>query len=117
VKGRTPTLHDAWQIADCLSKKGPKSDERLTHEHVFPRAQLIKLLQELDCPSKFDFVETRIEKLAIGCVVLQSENELLDARKGDMFNPWLRYKGFIRLAENQKWPDFQRQLILAAGPL
>jgi hypothetical protein len=114
VKGGTPTLDDAWQVADGISKQTAKIDEKLTHEHVFPRVHLLKVLQEPNVIVTFDHIETLIERLAVGCVVLQSEHILLNSREGTVHNPWLRYKGVIRLAENPKWPDFQRRMIVEA---
>jgi hypothetical protein len=117
VKGGSPTLDDAWQLADLLSKQTAKIDEKLTHEHVFPRAHLLKLLQEPDLLTTFDLVESLIERMALGCVVLQSEHILLNWREGNIDNPWLRYRGVIRLAENPKWSHFQRRMIVEAGLL
>jgi hypothetical protein len=81
MKGHTPTLDDAWQLADRLSKQTATIDQRFTHEHVFPRAHLIKLLQELIFPISTILVETMMERLAVGCVILQSEHIYLNQEK------------------------------------
>ena len=62
MKGRAPTLDDAWQVADWLSKQNAEIDQKLTHEHVFPRADLLMLLQELKAPITADLVEALIER-------------------------------------------------------
>ncbi len=115
VKGRSPTLDDAWQVADYLSKQNAEIGQKLTHEHVFPRADLLKLLQDLDAPVTSRLVETLIERLAVGCVVSEREHRALD-RLGDIDNPWRRYaRAGIALAHNLRWPAEHKSLIESAG--
>ena len=115
MKGRAPTLDDAWQVADWLSKQNAEIDQKLTHEHVFPRADLLRLLQELNAPITADLVETLIERLAVGCVVSEREHRTLD-RRGDTDNPWRRYaRARIAMAYNPFWPAEHKSLIESAG--
>jgi hypothetical protein len=72
-------------------------------------------LDTFDASATPDQVEKVIERLAIGCVVLESEHP---PRKAlfDENNPWLRYKqANIALVKNPNWPTQHRKLIKAAG--
>ena len=40
-----------------------------------------------------------------------SEHDLVNRTKGDSINPWLRYKGKIKLFKNQNWPTSHMGLI------
>ena len=37
------SLPDAWDIAECLCKRNPSRDAKITHEHVYPRKEFRKL--------------------------------------------------------------------------
>jgi hypothetical protein len=111
VDGRIPTLKDAQDVTSHFSKQSTDKNERLVHEHVFPINHLLLCLQDPNVVSSFEQVKTMIEQRAIGCVVLESEHSLLDAKNGNCDNPWLRYKGKIRLLENPSWPLAHRELI------
>ncbi len=114
IRERAPTVQDAWEVAAFLAKKGAEKRPKLTHEHVFPRADLVGVLRALDASLSRETLEALIERLAIGCVVLESEHCLLRS-SGNALNPWLRYKGHLRLAVNPEWPVLHRQLIVNAG--
>ena len=122
--GRNPTPKEVREIIRCLQKKTRKEDPadlrklRIEHEHVFPRADLRgKLLQDRDALLASGCLKAVIDRLATGCVVLKSEHDLVDKIPGDDSNPWLRYKGLIRLAENKNWDPLQQDLIEKAGLL
>lgn len=101
VNGRLQTSGDARHVADCLSKK-IHGEYQLVHEHVFPRAELLKLLLDRGTPLDSQYLAETIERLAVGCVVLKSEHNLVHRIKGDSINPWRRYTGKIKLFDNQK---------------
>jgi hypothetical protein len=111
VNGRPTASTDARHVADFLSKK-IHNEYQLVHEHVFPRAELRrKLLLDREIPLDSRYLAETIERLAVGCVVLKSEHDLVNGTKGDSINPWRRYKGKIRLFENQNWPTSHLDLI------
>jgi hypothetical protein len=119
-KKRSPSLEDAWRLAKCLQRRrldGQPRDKtvQLTHEHVFPKKFLCKKLLELQngiCD--IDKLRSVFSRLAVGCVVLQSEHP--PDRWADCDNPWRRYRQQgITLVENSAWPPEHRHLIKAAG--
>jgi hypothetical protein len=114
LNGRFPTPGDARKIVRVLQKKSQDYNQRIVHEHVFPRAQLVRLLMELKVPPAKESLDKLMRRLATGCVVLGSEDNLLDKYKGNCDNPWLRYKGLIKLAENKKWEPLHQDLIKKA---
>jgi hypothetical protein len=73
-----------------------KSDRRLhgaaavRHEHLFPRAQLIRKLLGLEDPSPMKVAEI-LERLNIGVVVTVEEHGRLPP-DGDECDPWERYR-------------------------
>jgi benzodiazapine receptor len=115
VNGKTPTLKDAKGVAKFLSTKARK-EFQLVHEHVFPRAELRKLLDRESSLGSQLVAET-VQRLAIGCVVLECEHRLVNKTKGDSINPWRRYTGKIRLCPNQNWSASHLELIKDAGLL
>jgi hypothetical protein len=112
-----PTLEDAWQLAKELSTRTKKEEpqevkqQRITHEHVFPINHLVKFLRHSDSQVTAGHVKEMIEQRAIGCVILQSEDSPLKKLDGNCDNPWLRYKGKIKLFDNPKWTAEQRKPI------
>ena len=117
ANARTPTSNDARYVAAHLAKK-THGGQQLVHEHVFPRAELRKRLAlDRDNLLAAGCLAATLERVAMGCVVLQCEHKLLKRNDCDYDNPWRRYTGKIKLAENQNWPAFQRELIVAAGLL
>lgn len=117
ANGRAPAPNDAGRVANFLSKK-IHGEYQLVHEHVFPRAELRKrMLLDRDALLASGRLAETLERIAIGCIVLESEHKLLKNRECDYDNPWRRYTGKIRLVENQNWPASQRELIAAAGLL
>ena len=111
LNGRPSTSRDARRVAACLSKK-TQGGNQLVHEHVFPRAELrTKLLLDREIPNGSQYLAATIERLAVGCVVLGSEHDLVNRAKGDGINPWRRYKGKIKLFKNQNWPTSHMGLI------
>jgi len=102
VDGRPPTSTDASDVACFLSKK-IHGEKQLVHEHVFPRAELRALLGR-EVRLDYQYVAETIERLAVGCVVLENEHKLVNRTKGDSINPWRRYGGKIKLFENENWP-------------
>ena len=114
ANGRKPTPDDARRVAAILSKK-IRGEQQLVHEHVFPRAELRKrLLSDRDTLLASGLLAVTLERIAIGCIVLRSEDRLLKNRDRDYDNPWRRYTGRIKLAENKYWPIPHRELIAAA---
>ena len=118
MNGSSPPLTDARELAEyarelaeSLANRGRPKDSRLVHHHVFPPAKLIELVLEPPLDSQ-DLSET-IKRLAVGCVVLESER--IRDKQCDSSNPWLRYTGKIKLVENQDWPAPHADLIKAAG--
>ena len=117
TNGRIPTSNDARHIAYYLKKK-IHNEYQLVHEHVFPRAELRKrLLLDRDTLLAAGSLAETLERTAIGCIVLRSEDKQLKNDERDYNNPWLRYRGKLKLVENQDWPASQRELIVAAGLL
>jgi hypothetical protein len=121
MSGQSASLFDAERIAESLNKvKGTEGLERphsarLMHEHVFPRDHLIRELQNLGTSAKREPLEKLIERLAVGCVILKSEDSLLRQRDGDPKNPWQRYRtGKITLVDNPAWPAEHRKMIFDA---
>jgi hypothetical protein len=121
-KNPTPTLHDAWLLSKKLSHEIKRDErpelkkERIMHGSLFPRNYLLKLLDPDKHPS-FEYVKAKIEQNAVGCVILQSEYQLFNKLEIDCDNPWLRYKGKIKLANNLNWDNKQRRRILEANLL
>lgn len=112
VKGKSPSLDDAWDVAFSLANMNTDKNQRLVHEHVFPISHLIRLL--LQCPREnrtYGWAKEMIESRAIGCVILEGEHCLLPKDIGNCTNPWLRYRGKIGLVDNVSWPPYQRKLI------
>jgi hypothetical protein len=79
------------------ARAGPgKSDRRrhgggaVRHEHLFPRAQLIRKLLGLGNPSPAEVAEM-LERLNIGVVVTVEEHKSLPP-DGDEADPWERYR-------------------------
>jgi len=108
------SLYDAWRIADVLGKSDRPKSQRLTHEHVFPRNRLIRELQSLGTSAKRDQIETLVERLSVGCVILESQHSL--SPNGDLQNPWQRYReSNLALVDNPDWPSEHRKMIIAAG--
>jgi len=117
ANGTTPTSNDAKYVACSLSKK-INNEYQLVHEHVFPRAELRKRLRvDKDTLLATRCLAETIERTALGCIVLRSEDKLLKNNQSDYENPWRRYTGKIKLAENQNWSASQRELIITAGLL
>jgi hypothetical protein len=116
ANGKTPTLKDARDVAKSLSTKARK-EYQLVHEHVFPRAELRKLLdREISFGSQR--VAETVQRLAVGCVVLESEHRLVRTTKGVSMNPWRRYAGKeIWLSANPNSSAFHLELIKDAGLL
>jgi hypothetical protein len=115
ASGKPPTSIDVKEVTNALSKKTRK-EHQLVHEHVFPRAELRKLLEREISLGSQRLAET-LQRLAVGCVVLASEHTLVHRTKGDSINPWNRYTGSITLCENENWPAIQLELIKGAGLL
>jgi hypothetical protein len=115
--GRTPTSDDTRKVTYALQKKTQADNQRIVHEHVFPRAELRKLLLAGGVPLSSGCLLDTLERLAIGCVILRSEDRFLKNDDRDYDNPWLRYKGRVRLFDNPKWNAEQRKLIREAGLL
>lgn len=111
MNGAAPTLEDAMQIVAALKKQTRDEVLKISHEHIYPIANLVDDLQHIDPVPSLEEIRAIIEKRAIGCVVLESEHRLLEPRIGHPDNPWLRYQGIVVLADNPNWPPFQRQLI------
>ena len=116
MSGTLPSREGIRHLANFLSKKIHR-EFQLVHEHVFPRAELVALLREPKASRTWDSVNELMERLAVACVVLQSEHGSLKKKDLDRNNPWLRYRGKIQLAENVHWLASQRELIVAAGLL
>ncbi len=91
------------------------------HEHVFPRKDLKNLLLGLDPKTLINstWMAETVERLAVGCVVLKREHDSVNGKKGesDSINPWRRYRGKIKLFENQNWPSSHLNLIRDAEVL
>ena len=82
LNGRLSTSKDARLVAACLSKKS-QGGNQLVHEHVFPRAELrTKLLLDRETPLGSQYLVATIERLAVGCVVLGSEHDMVNRTKG-----------------------------------
>jgi hypothetical protein len=112
----SPSMKDACLLANCLCKKGLLDDKRFEHEHVFPKKALIKLLRGLPESSiSSDKIGELLDRLAVACVVLGSEHRSVNSVEENSDNPWLRYKGEIRLVPNLDWTSSQRVLIERAG--
>lgn len=112
--GTSPSLRDAVKIAIGLSQRSRPLDCRITHEHVYPKEALRRLLPDLkeDIGGLFD-------RLCVSCVVLESEHKKID-RLGspNEENPWKRYApAGIKLVDNPEWPPLQRKMIMEAGLL
>ncbi|MGA9724696.1 MAG: hypothetical protein WBQ86_19725, partial [Candidatus Binatus sp.] len=122
TSGRSASLFDAEKTAESLNKlKGENGlvradSERLIHEHVFPRNHLIRELQSLGTSLKRKPLERLIERFAVDCVLLKTEDSLLIQRDGDPKNLWQRYRtGTITLVDNPAWPAEHRRMINAAS--
>jgi len=113
---KTVSLDDAWGMADVLSESDRPKSQRIMHEHVFPRNRLIRELQRLGTSAQRDQIETLVERLSIGCVILKSQDSL--SPDGDLQNPWQRYRhGNVALVDNPEWSTEHRGMIVAAGLL
>jgi hypothetical protein len=105
------SLRAACNLAECL-KSRKLGGRRLIHEHVFPKKYLIPLLSRLGSSVNRKIVEEKMERLSVGCVLLESEHPKHDRVYAD--NPWRRYKD-IALAYNPRWPDDHCRMIKEAG--
>ena len=114
------SLDDAWNLGEELSRRRKYGDRALTHEHVFPRAELSRILHRASLFPQYtrdaDALENLFRRLAIGCVVLESEHRQL-SQMGDPENPWKRYTRGVRIAvvNNPLWREDHREMIEEAG--
>lgn len=107
-------LRKAVNVGISLSRRSRPEDSRIAHEHVYPKRFLRRLLSDLK-----EDVRDVLDRLCVGCVVLQSEHVDID-RLGspNIENPWMRYApAGIKLADNPDWPPLQRGMIIEAGLL
>ncbi len=101
-------------LGDDLSKRSRQKHLKLTHEHVYPIADMIKWLGTKRALTPEE-VRKHLDCHGVGCVVLEAEHREIKGRGTDG-NPWHRYRtAGIFLAENPAWPESQRVLINAAG--
>jgi hypothetical protein len=109
--GEEATLEQACKLAKCLSGR------YIEHEHVFPRKEFNRLLnnEKLTITNLQQFFSI----YAVGCVVLTSEHSQIRTEEGDETNPWKRYSRnhFIPLADNIRWASDHRKMIEEAGLL
>jgi hypothetical protein len=112
-----PSLEDAWKLSQSLGQKIRKIDQQLTHEHVFPKRFFCEILRNYQPTGIQDINALRalFSRLAIGCVVLESEHPPHAPNAwANRDNPWRRYQG-ITLVENPAWPEEHKLLIARAG--
>jgi hypothetical protein len=106
------TIDYAQNVACNLARRNPDINKKITHEHVFPRSLFCQELQKLfrDTVPERNKIKTLFSRLAIGCVVLESEHRKMKDSSPNRVNPWRRYEG-ITLVENPNWPKEHQTLI------
>ncbi len=77
-------------ICDILQQKKKLGDQRIQHEHVFPRAELIR--DHFMGLQGGDDLAQILPRLCVGCVVTHQENANLRNVLGNFENPWMRYQ-------------------------
>ena len=105
---------DPKEVVKTLQSKIRRDDAKITHEHVYPIKDMTLWLDMRREKLDRDEIRSHLERLCVGCVVLESEHKKMGG--SDHTNPWLRYKeAGIALAANPAWPNVQKRLIEEAG--
>jgi hypothetical protein len=88
-------------LAVRLQRRTRPIDERITHEHVYPRKDFVDAIREQwRCETKEQLLQ-RFDDFAIGCVVLECEHRQLGEPNQE--NPWQRYAGVVTLVRPSNW--------------
>jgi hypothetical protein len=107
---------DPKVVEKMLQSKLRRDDAKITHEHVYPIKDVTLWLDMRRETLDRDEIRIHLERLCVGCVVLESEHKKMGV--SDHKNPWIRYKeAGVALAANPALPNVQRMLIEEAGLL